>query len=385
MGKTEYLVYCGFSITHLWIERFVQRPKGWFLEVPYFKKKTKEVSDMLLIMTTAVNAIAPVILMILLGYFLKIKGFLSPQFTQIGSKLVFKVCLPAMLFVNIYDIENLAGINWNVGIYCVSAALVIFVLGLITSVLVTKVPQRRGVVLQCTFRSNFAIIGLPLASAFGGAAAVAVAAIISAVTIPVYNILAVISLTMFLEKTSGEGRLKSVLRNIATNPLILGVCTGLVALGIRELQLQLASEVVFSLERDAKMVYTVLNHLKNMTTPLSLIVLGSQFEFSAVKGMGKEIVIATLWRTVLTPLLGLGGAILLSDFTNLLSCGHAEYPALIALFASPVAVSSAIMAESMNNDGQLAAQLVVWTSITSIATIFIMSCTLMYFGYLPIL
>ena len=26
--KTEYFVYCGFFITHLWIERFAQRSKG---------------------------------------------------------------------------------------------------------------------------------------------------------------------------------------------------------------------------------------------------------------------------------------------------------------------------------------------------------------------
>ena len=339
---------------------------------------------MLLIMYTAVNAIAPVILMILLGYYLKRVGFLTPQFTQTASKLVFHVCIPAMLFVNIYDIDGLSGINWSAGIYSVSAALLIFVLGLITSVLVTRVPKRRGVVLQCTFRSNFAIIGLPLASALGGSAAVAVAAIISAVSIPVFNVLAVISLTMFLEKKSGEGKIKTVLRNIAKNPLILGVCAGLASLAIREMQIRLFFDVVFSVKTDAKMVYTVLNHLKNMTTPLSLIVLGSQFEFSAVKGMGKEIVVATLWRTVLTPLIGLGGAIVLSN-AGVLSFGYAEYPALIALFASPVAVSSAIMAESMDNDGQLAAQLVVWTSIVSIITIFTMSCGLMYFGYLPIL
>ena len=34
MEKTEYFVYCGFFITHLWAERFAQNPKGVFLEVP---------------------------------------------------------------------------------------------------------------------------------------------------------------------------------------------------------------------------------------------------------------------------------------------------------------------------------------------------------------
>ena len=48
-----------------------------------------------------------------------------------------------------------------------------------------------------------------------------------------------------------------------------------------------------------------------------------------------------------------------------------EFPSLIALFGTPVAVSSAIMAEEMKNDGTLAGQLVVWTSVLSIFTMFL--------------
>lgn len=340
---------------------------------------------MLPIILTAVNAIAPVIALITLGYVLKRRGFLNESFAAIANKLAFHVSIPAMLFLNIYDIESLSGINWGIAIYCVAAAMVIFVLGMLTSVAVTKLPQRRGVILQCTFRSNFAIIGIPMANALGGAGAVAAAAIISAISIPVFNMLAVVSLTMFMGKGDASGKVKTVLKNIAKNPLIWGVCLGIAALALRELQRMLFSEVVFSLERDLKLVYTTLSHLKAMTTPLALIALGAQFEFSAIKGMGKEIVAGTLWRTVLAPVIGIGGAILLSRYTDLLNCGFHEYPALIALFGSPVAVSSAVMADSMGNDGQLAAQLVVWTSLVSIATIFGMSCFLMYYGFLPIL
>lgn len=75
---------------------------------------------------------------------------------------------------------------------------------------------------------------------------------------------------------------------------------------------------------------------------------------------------------------------LLSSYTNILSCGVNEYPALIAVFGSPVAVSSAVMAGAMNNDEQLAAQLVVWTSICSVVTVFLTACILMAAGLLPV-
>ena len=154
-----------------------------------------KVSDILF---TATNSVMPIILLILLGYFLKQKGFLNDGFVKTGNKLVFRVCLPCMLFVNVYNIESLASIQWDIVLYCIAAMMVIFLLGLLTTLAVTKVPERRGVLLQCTFRSNFALIGLSLVSSLGGDNAMAIAAIISAFTIPAFNILAVVALSMFV-------------------------------------------------------------------------------------------------------------------------------------------------------------------------------------------
>ena len=117
---------------------------------------------------------------------------------------------------------------------------------------------------------------------------------------------------------------------------------------------------------------------------LALLVLGGQFEFSAVKGLLKEIVSGTFSRIVIAPLIGVGGAILVTMHTDWLVCGVNEYPALVAMFGSPVAVSSAVMAGNMGSDEQLATQLVVWTSIFSIFTIFMQVCILMGMGLLAV-
>ena len=341
--------------------------------------------DMIPIFITALNAVAPVVLLILLGYLLKQSGFLSKDFVKMGNKLVFNVCLPCMLFINVYDIEGFASINWDIILYCVAMLLVIFVLGFVASVLATKVPERRGVIWQCTFRSNFAIIGLSLAGALGGEDAVAVAAIVSSFTVPLFNILAVIALSLFV-KTGGEKKndFRKILVNIAKNPLIISVALGLVCLVIREVQVMHFGSAVFTLKQQGKLLYTTVNNLKAIASPFALLVLGGQFEFSAVKGLLKEIATGTLWRIVLAPLLGIGGAVLLSRSAGILSCGVNEYPALIAMFGSPVAVSSAVMAGSMGGDEQLATQLVVWTSLLSILTIFVQVCILMRFGLLAV-
>lgn len=379
---------------------------------------------MLDVLFTSINAVVPIILLILLGYLLKRFKFLNDNFIKIGNKFVFKVCLPCMLFINIYDkMNSFADIRWDVVIYSTVAILVIFGLGLLTAVLTTKKQNRRGVILQCSFRSNFAIIGLTLVSRLGGDEALG--GIISAFSIPVFNILAVVALSIFTEKqpennaepvladgenfsigensainensamTAGaqssagvkavksKNSVKNILLNIIKNPLIIGVFAGLVCVGIREIERACCGGATpFRLDTQLKFLYTGLVDLKVIASPLALIVLGGQFEFSALKGMTKEIIVGTVWRIVIAPLIGIGVAVLLSNFTNLFTFGPEVYPTLIALFGTPVAVSSAIMAGEMNNDEQLATQLVVWTSIGSIITIFATVFLLMSFGLL---
>lgn len=337
------------------------------------------------ILLTAINAILPIVLLIVLGYFLRKQGMFNDGFIKMGNTLVFKVCLPCMLFVSVYEIAAMETVQWDMAIYCVAAVIVLFALGAMTAILTTKDGRRRGAVWQCCFRSNFAIIGIPLAISLGAGETDAFSAIIAALAVPIFNIFAVIALSVFAEDESGRrpspGR---IALDIVKNPLIIGVALGLTCLGLRALQKRIFGEVVFSLNRDLKCVYSVIEKLKAVTTPLALLVLGGQFKFSVVKGMFKEIVVATAFRIVLAPLLCIGAAVLIAETTGIISCGSDTMPALIALFGSPVAVSSAVMASQMGGDEQLAAQLVVWTSVGSMLTIFVLVCILMAVGLLVV-
>ena len=339
--------------------------------------------ELMHILETAFNAVFPIVLLILLGYLLRRSGAMDEKFVKTGSKLGFNIFLPAMLFMNVYNIEGVEAIRWDVVLYCIPMIFVIFLLCMATIGLASPVPERRGVILQASFRSNMAIIGLSLSSALGGPEAVAVAAIVSAFTIPVMNVLAVIALSLYV---NGEGQnkpsIKSVVLNILKNPLIIAIALGLLCLVVRALEIRWFGEVVFSLSRDVKVVYTCVNNLKSIASPLALLVLGGQFTFGATKSFLREIAAGTLWRVVLSPLITIGLAVILSTYTPLLNFGANEYPALIALFGTPAAVSTAIMAGQMGNDEQLATQLVVWSSIASIVTMFLTVCLLMAGGLL---
>lgn len=317
----------------------------------------------------AINAVMPIIMLIVLGYILKQIGFLDANFVKRGNKLVFRVGLPALLFYTIYNVSDLGAFNWSTVWFSIGAVLLIFVLGLIVVRLFVPDKKRKGVVLQCIFRSNYAIIGIPLAEALGGPEGVALVAVLSAFVVPLFNVLAVVALSMF----NGEGgkiNVKSILKKIVTNPLILGTVAGLVVLLIRSL-LPVGEDglPVFYIYRDLKFVYKAIENLSKLATPLALIVLGGQFVFSAAGKMLKEIIIGVSWRTLLSPAVGIGLALLLTHL-GVVNFGPAEFTVFVALFGTPVAVSSAVMAGEMGCDDQLAGQYVVWTSVCSMFTIF---------------
>jgi len=341
------------------------------------------------VLTTAANAVVPIVLQIALGFFLKKKNFLTDDFVKIGNKFVFNVALPVLLFRNIYKINSLGDIRWDIVAYAVGMTLALFGIGLVLGVAFTKDRKRRGVITQCLFRSNYSIIGLPLAATLAGSAGTAdaekFAAVIALFIIPLFNVLAVIALSVFMgDGDRSKPSFKKILMDIVKNPQIIGALMGLMALVIRGfIPVDAEGVKVFSISGDLPFLYKAIDNVAGITTPLALICMGAKFEFKAVKGMSREILVATLGRVILAPIIGLFGAILLNNL-GVLSCGPMEYPALIALFGSPVAVASVVMAGGMGNDDQLATQLVVWTSCLSIFTIFLTVCIMMPAGLLTV-
>ena len=320
----------------------------------------------------AINAVAPIVLMVGIGFMLKKAGFLKLEMAKVLNRLVFRVLLPANLFLNIYKVESLSGFEWGYILYAISAVLVIFLLAIPASCLISKKSERRGVLLQASFRSNYALVGIPLTESLFGEAGVMVSSLLSAVLVPAYNVLAVISLSIF-KKEGGKVNIKKILTDIAKNPLILGTLSGVAALLIRGV---LAKNGITFRLTDIQPVYKTISYLGNMATPLALLVLGVQFEFSAVAELKKEIVWGTMMRTFFAPLLGLGVAYLFFRDTF----GGAHFASFVAVFATPIAVSSVPMAQEMKGDTTLAGQLVVWTTIMSALSVFVSSFLLRMAG-----
>lgn len=311
----------------------------------------------------SVNAVLPIIIMVVIGYVLKRAGFVDEKFAKIINKLVFRVFLPAMLFLNVYKIETLSRFDLRYIIFAAVSGVLLFLLAIPTVILVTPKNERRGVLLQCAFRSNYALIGLPLAGALFGEQGEIVASLLSVVTIPIFNILAVISLTVF-NKDGKRPRVSSVLLGIAKNPLIQGIVAGLLALAVRAVFVNVG--ISFRLS-DISPIMKVLSYLSGLATPLALISLGIQFELSEISEMKKEIVFGVLTRVLIVPALAL--SIAYFAFRDIFTGAH--FASFVALFSTPLAVSTVPMTQEMKGDAALAGQIVVWSTVASGFTVFI--------------
>ncbi len=290
----------------------------------------------------ALSAIAPILLYMGIGYFLRLVYIKDDAFWKRLNGLIFRVFLSVLLFVNVYDVESFSDIDFR------GLALIVFVvfsliaLGALTSFFVKK-REKKSVIWQVTYRSNYAVVGIPLAESIGGSSAVTFASLVSAVTIPIYNTFSVFMLSFFAHDKEHKQKIGHTILSVFKNPLILGVLAGLLALGIRALLPTDAYGVpVFSLKEDLAPIYTVLSAIAKASSPLALIVLGARFDFAALRRSFGVLSYGTFLRIVLSPILALGIGIL-ADKLGIVSVGSAQYATLVAIGGTPVAVSSAVM------------------------------------------
>lgn len=299
----------------------------------------------------SVNVILPVFIIVILGFILGRTKFLGEGFIDPAEKVVFKIALPVMLFLEVAGAEKLSGGDVRLITFCVVAVTAAFLLVSLGAFLFVK-KEYRGSFVQGASRSNFAVLGIPLAiSMFGDAGGVAIALVMPFVIV-MFNAYSVIILSLFAnggEQVRIREILKKLFFNIVTNPLIIAV---ILALPVLYFDIELPVFANRSLE-----------YISAMTTPLSLICLGANFKLSAVKGRVGTALAATALKLVVLPAATVTVAALLGFRNEALGT-------IFILFGAPSAVSSYIMARNMKNDSDLAAQILLFTTMLCLFTVF---------------
>ena len=319
----------------------------------------------------AFNAICPMVLLMLLGFYSRRKGFFDEASLKKLNDFAFRFGMPALMFCNVYSLESLADVSIPLMLFALMSLLGLTLAGVVLARLIAAHRGERGVIIQNTFRSNFAVVGATMAQSLGGSAGSVVATSLQAPSIIYFNVAAVICLTIYSNDASRRIRPGAILTSILKNPLIQAQLAGVLCLCLRAVMpLDSQGELVFSLSGSLPWLYSFFTNLSGLTTPLTLILLGAQVDLHSVGHLRRQMICGTAARLLLAPLFGLGMA-LLAGRMGLLAVGPAAVSALLALYGSPGPVAGAVMAEQMSDSGELARQYVVWTTVGSVFSLFL--------------
>lgn len=299
-------------------------------------------------MIISLNVVLPLFITMVLGYFLRKKNFIDKKSLNALNNVVFKIFLPLYLFTSVYK-TNLEGVvNPKLILFSIIGLTILFIILCLIIPFIEKDNKKIGVMIQGIFRSNFVIFGFPIAESLFPESEMAKVAVLIAVIIPIFNVLAVISLEMY--RNGRNINIGKILRGIMKNPLIIGTALGIIALF---LNIRFPSAV----EKTA-------SNIARMATPLSLMILGGTVEFTELKNYYKQVSIVVISKLILVPLIVIPIAVYFG-FRDI------EILILLIMFGAPTAVSSFSMAQQMDGDAELAAQIVIFTTLGCILTFFI--------------
>lgn len=291
------------------------------------------------------SAIVPILLLAALGYTAKRAGLIREEDVPRANKWSFAIFMSLMCFYNIYTSDLSSALRPRLILFTLLAILAEYALSFLCTRSV-KEPARRGVMIQGLFRSNYAILGMPMAAGLAAGGDIGVAAVMGAVVVPCFNVLAVITLNLF---NGSKVDLRKLLLGIARNPLILGTVAGLLFL---LLKIRLP-EVLEKPVRD----------LAKAASPLMLFLMGAFFRFRSDRATRKAASLVCVGRLLVIPALVL-------SLAALLGFRGVELITLLAVFATPTAVASFTMAEQLGGDAELAGNIVVLTSFFSVFSLF---------------
>lgn len=290
------------------------------------------------------DALAPVVLVIALGYALRRSGFMPRPAWAPVERLVYYVFFPAFMFSELAR-APLAGLPVGaVAATLVGAQLAMTgVAALVGRALLLPGPTYTSV-LQGLIRWN-SYVALALIPPLFGAGALPLGALAIALLVPAANVTSVAALA---RHGSGSGGLRAVPRALATNPLILGCAAG-VAWNAAGLALPpwLAAPVGL---------------VARATLALGLLSVGAGLEFAAVARRPGLLLLVAAGKLLAMPLAAWGIA-------RLLGLDGAALGVPVLAVAAPTATASYILARLLGGDAELMAAIVATTTAGALVTV----------------
>lgn len=296
----------------------------------------------------AFSVTVPNLLMLLLGILLRHLRLMDDRLIDGASKLVFNMALPCLLFFSIATNHPRLSDNLALVVFGAVGTVTTFLLLEVSAKWLVADPRERGVFVQGGFRANTAIVGLAYAMTAYGEEGIAIASLYLTVTVMLFNVLSVVTLTRSLHGGQGQ-KIKrlSLLRSIVTNPLIVALVSGLAyaqtGLGFPQVIKQTGS------------------YISGLSLPLALLCAGASLELRAMFRSSNVAALSSAAKLFLVPtIMTLGGWL----------CGfRGTTLGIIFMFsATPTASASYVMTRAMGGNATLAANIIAITTVGSFFT-----------------
>ena len=298
----------------------------------------------------SLNSTMPLFFLMVLGYLLHRKNFLTDDFVATANKFVFNVTLPVQLFRDLATMDVRASFDAKYVLFCagvtLSSILVIWVL----AKLLLKDKHIVGEFVQACYRSSAAILGAAFIQNIYGTSGMSGLMILGSV--PLYNIFAVLILTLespSLDAKSGmKEKLVKSLKGIVTNPILLGIAAGFVWSLLRLPMPTMANKTLSS--------------LAGITSPLALMAIGAGFKGRKALGYIKPTIVATVTKLLILPAIFLPLAVRFG-FTD------QKLVALLVMLGSVTTPAGYVMAKQMGHEGTLTGSVCAATTVFSALTL----------------
>lgn len=295
----------------------------------------------------SLNATVPVFFLMLLGLFFRKLGWIDDVFATKMNKFVFLVPLPVLVFNDLATVDF--GQIWNVKfvLFCFGATVIS--IGISSAVAcLWKDKSVRGEFIQASYRSSAALLGIAFIQNIYGTAGMAPLMIIGSV--PLYNIMAVLVLSLFKPGQQGMDRqvLKRTIKGIITNPIIIGIVAGLLWSALRIPMPHILGKTV--------------ENVGSMATPMGLMAMGAMFDIKKAFAKIKPSVTAAFIKLI-------GFCAVFLPVAVYLGFREEELVAILVMLGSATTVSCFVMAKNMGHDGVLSSSVVMLTTLFSAFTL----------------
>ena len=217
----------------------------------------------------SLNASMPIVLLMIFGYICRKVDLLDDHTTSKLNKFTFKAALPALLFKDLSTADFRAVWDGEMVGFCVIVTILSVAIAVVYS-LFHNDKAERGEIIQASYRSSAAVLGIAFVNNIYGESLMAALMIVG--TVPIYNIIAVAVLAATSPDKKGESKkmlFLDTLKGVVTNPIIIGIAVGILWSLIKIPQPAIMSKTV--------------GYMANMATPLSLIALGASFKVEEAK------------------------------------------------------------------------------------------------------